>query len=323
MKNNRPYVCNFILFLVLLSCAGFSKNIYAESIQVYPEIRTQHSGLESYMINIFCTEIVENTSIKAVTGSGVFLDNPNNTNTLILTNAHVARYLLDPNMSCVGRTGNPAQTTHRLTLRYIPSLWLENNIGFVLGDINKESIGEFDFALIEAERIVPKKIFSVYDIFIPKLTFQLKDYGDASGIVYSYPAEKTLPMNIYNPLYLKKDSMHVQNTYTGPALQDKDALLDIVGTENIDHGSSGGMVITQGTTNNLLGIVTSLVEADNPQIVRVVTLHHIVTVAEKDLKTKLFEQSNPLETIKNSKMYILKLNDRTDETLKNIGIISN
>ena len=59
----------------------------------------------------------------------------------------------DNKKKCVGRTGNPAITTHKLTLRYIPSFWLKDNNKYVIGDPNKNSTGEFDFALIESEKI--------------------------------------------------------------------------------------------------------------------------------------------------------------------------
>jgi hypothetical protein len=298
-------------------------------------------------MNIFCTEIIDKKYIKAITGSGVFLTNPDEKKNVILTNAHVARHLLDKNKKCVGRTGTPAVTTHTLILRYIPSFWLNSNGNYIVGDPNKESTGEFDFALIETEKIqTKKKVSTLYDTFKPELKFQMRDYENtivnntsfSKGLIYSYPAEKSLSRNIYNPLYLKKDTMEISKVYSSPALQEPDSLIDTIGSTHIDHGSSGGMVLLQGVTNNLIGLSSILVQANNPQIVRVVSLKHIFTVIEKDLglskasqadvfikilqdaRSKTVSEQSLISIFKNQKL-TAALEQQTRETLINLRII--
>ncbi|MES2623466.1 MAG: hypothetical protein V4576_03615 [Patescibacteria group bacterium] len=299
-------------------------------------------------MNIFCTEIIANKYIKAISGSSVFLSDPDENRSVVLTNAHVARQLLDSTKKCVGRTGSPAATTHKLTLRYIPSFWLQNNRGYIIGDANKQSTGEFDFAIVEAERIQPKKkSVSIYDTLKTELKFQLQDYLNtespnstfSQGYIYSYPAEKTLSKNIYNPLYLKKDTMRIQDVFASPELQEPDSLLDAYGSTNIDHGSSGGMAILQNTSNNLIGLSSILIQPSTPQTVRIVSLKHIFSVMEKELHLSQSSQSDVyiqlLNTIKNTKISTIDfinvvknqkltatLELQTRKTLQNIGIIS-
>lgn len=339
-KTHLAKICFLYIFIFIYTT--YVSEISAAPLTVYPEINKQNSGIESYAMNIFCTEIVDKKYIKAITGSGVFLTNPDDKKNVVLTNAHVARHLLDKNKKCVGRTGTPAVTTHTLVLRYIPSFWLQNNGGYIIGDPNKESTGEFDFALIETDKLqVKKKPSTLYDTFKAELKFQMKDYGTgySQGLIFSYPAEKSLSRNVYNPLLLKKDNFQIKDVYSSPALQEPDSLIDTTGSINIDHGSSGGMVILQGVTNNLIGLSSILIQANNPQIVRVVSLKHIFTVIEKDLglnqtaqndvfikilqdsRSKTISDQSLITIFKNQKLTAL-LEQQTRNTLLNLGIIS-
>jgi hypothetical protein len=331
---------NILLFMLVFLFIVIHSTEAATSL-LYPEINKQSLGVEGYAINIFCTEIVNKKYLKVTSGSGSFLSDPNEQKSVILTNAHVARHLLDKNKNCVGRTGSPAVTTHKLTLRYIPSFWLQSNGSYIIGDPNKNSTGEFDFAIIETQKIskTTSKNKNLYNIFYPKLNLQLQDYtnGLSQGSILSYPAQKTLSKNVYNPLYLKKDTISISDIYKSPTYQEPDSLLDTKGSTYIDHGSSGGMVLLQNTNNNLIGISSILIQENYPQIVRVVTLSHVFSVIEKDLsiintdqsgvfteliknaqKQKSFDESYA-NIFKNSKLTSL-LELQTRKTLLNLGI---
>lgn len=300
-------------------------------------------NLNDYTLNIFCTETTK-TYVKAVSGSGVFLTDPRDTQGVILTNAHVARHLLDQSKQCVGRTGSPAVTTHRLKLRYVPSFWLNNHNQYIIGDPDQSSTGEYDFAIIETEIIKPKKTTnSVYDVLKQNLSLRFDNYARTPLIgntyIYSYPAQQTLSKNIYNPLFQKKDTVTIGEVYASPAYGEPNSLLDVIGSSQIDHGSSGGMVVSVDTQNSLVGISSILIKSNQPQIVRVVTLRHVFSVMEKDLsrinnaqtdsflqiiQNSLKKQDNDLNIsaiLKNPKLTsVLELNTRT--TLINLHIIS-
>lgn len=253
-------------------------------------INKANDKLEGYLINIFCTETT-NKYVKVASGSGVFLSDPEDTAGVVLTNAHVARHLLDKSKKCVGRTGSPTATTHTLTLRYIPYHWLNNHSQYVIGDPDQTSTGEYDFAILESTRIKPIKkdaanIYTALKIY-PKL--KIGNYDDNSFLnnvyIYSYPAQAALTKNVYNPLYQKKDLVKVSSVYASPAKNTPDSLLDVVGSKNIDHGSSGGLVVSQGTSNSIIGLSSILIQGNAPQTVRVVTIKHILSTLQDDLKS--------------------------------------
>jgi hypothetical protein len=322
----------------------FQTNITtAATSLLYPEVNKQSIGIDSYVINIFCTEIVNRKYLKVTSGSGSFLSDPTEQKSIVLTNAHVARHLLDKNKSCVGRTGSPAVTTHRLILRYIPSFWLQSNGSYIIGYPNKDSTGEFDFAIIETQKILNIKTpkTNIYNVFRPKLNIQLQNYAEEPSQVsiLSYPAQKTLSRNVYNPLYLKRDVVNIHEVYKSPTYQEPDSLLDTKGSTNIDHGSSGGMVLLQNITNNLIGLSSILIQENYPQIVRVVTLNHVFSVIEKDLGTintnqsdifiELIQEARKQKTFNESFINIFKNNKltsllelQTRKTLLNLGVPS-
>ncbi len=282
--------------------------------------------LNNYLINIYCSEII-GKNIKVASGSGVFLSNPNETTGIILTNAHVARHLLNSNKKCVGRTNSPTTTTHTLTLRYIPYSWLDKNNKYIIGDPDQSSTGEFDFAIIESTRIKPlsKNTTNIYDIFKVSPKLKLGDYnqiGINNIYIYSYPAQKTLSQNVNSQLFQKKDLVTVSAVYSSPSQNIKDSLLDVVGSKNIEHGSSGGMVISQGQSNSIIGLSSVLIKNDVPQVVRVVTMKHVLSVLENDLVNINNAQTDPflivLKDILNKKEVDISL----VQILKNVNLTS-
>src|SRR5690606_9170954 len=76
------------------------------------------------LVNIYCT-FVTATHIRTTTGTGFFV----NSNGVILTNAHVAQFLLLEKTDALGeaecliRTGNPAAPRYHAELLYIPPAW--------------------------------------------------------------------------------------------------------------------------------------------------------------------------------------------------------
>ncbi len=340
-------------------------SIPAKPLQLYPEIGSKKINsviftptavkkstsiplattptLNDYTLNIFCTETTK-TYVKAVSGSGVLLTDPRDTKGVILTNAHVARHLLDGSKKCVGRTGSPAVTTHILTLRYIPSFWLNNHNQYVIGDPDQSSTGEFDFALIETSAIKPKKVSnSIYDVLKQNMILKFDNYNNASFVggtyIYSYPAQKTLSRNVYNPLFQKRDTVSIGEVYASPSHGEPNSLLDVNGSSQIDHGSSGGMVISVGTQNSLIGLSSILIKDNQPQVVRVVTLRHVFSTLERDLlqinnaqtdsflqliQNSLRKQENDFSfatILKNAKLTSV-LEQYTRETLINLRIIT-
>lgn len=290
-------------------------------------INKNNDKLDNYLINIFCSEVT-GKYVKVASGSGIFLSNPDETMGIVLTNAHVARHLLDSSKKCVGRTGSPTTTTHTITLRYIPYHWLNKNNQYVLGDPDQNSTGEFDFAIIESNRIKPlkKDVSNIYIALKKNPKLKISNYDDGAGLnniyIYSYPAQQVLSKNVYNPLFQKKDLVKVSSVYSSPTQNIKDSLLDVTGSKYIDHGSSGGMVVSQGYTNSLIGLSSILIKNNTPQTVRVVTMKHVLSVLEYDLMNINNNQTDPFLIIIKDILSKKEVDMSLVQILKNVKLTS-
>lgn len=98
------------------------------------------------LVNIFCTYTTD-TYTRTTTGTGFFI----NADGIILTNAHVAQFLLletvEGSTDCIIRTGDPAQPTYKADLLYIPPAWIEKHAALI-DDPNPSGTGERDYALL-------------------------------------------------------------------------------------------------------------------------------------------------------------------------------
>jgi hypothetical protein len=305
-------------------------------------INKDNDYLSTYLINIFCSESTKKY-VKVASGSGVFLSSPDETKSVILTNAHVARHLLDSNKKCVGRTGSPTSTTHTLVLRYIPSYWLNIHNQYVIGDPDQKSTGEYDFAILEATRIKPiKNNYNIYTALKTGPKLKISNYDDKNYLnsvhIYSYPAQAILTKNVNSSLYQKKDTVTVSTVYANPKENIQESLLDVVGSKYVDHGSSGGMVISQGLTNSIIGLSSVLIKSNEPQTVRVVTMKHVLYTIQSDLEKINNAQTDPflyiikdllvnkeidmsfVQIFKNIKLTSV-LEQYTRDTLRNLNII--
>lgn len=298
------------------------ENIFTNLNNSESIINKNNDYLNKYLINIFCSES-STKYIKVASGSGIFLSNPNETNGVILTNAHVARHLLDSNKKCVGRTGSPTKTTHTLVLRYIPYHWLDKHNKYVIGDPDQSSTGEYDFAILESKSIKPitSNSSNIYKALNSEPKIKISDYADKGYLnniyIYSYPAQSILSKNINNPLYLKKDTVSISAVYANPGDNVNDSLLDVTGSKYIDHGSSGGMVVSQGLSNSIIGLSSILIKNNNPQIVRVVTIKHVLSTIEKDLEKINNAQTDPF-------LYLIKdLLKKNEAEISMVGIFKN
>jgi hypothetical protein len=98
------------------------------------------------------------------------------------------------------------------------------------------------------------------------------------------------------------------------------------------------MVISQGQSNSLIGLSSILIKSDAPQTVRVVTMKHVLSVLDYDLKNINNSQTDPflviirdilskkeidmnlIQILKNEKLTSV-LEQYTRETLVKLNII--
>jgi len=100
------------------------------------------------LVNIFCTYRTADR-IRYTTGTGFFI-NPAG---VILTNAHVAQFLLletvseTGNTDCIVRHGDPATPTYEAELLYISPFWIREHAALI-SDTAPKGTGERDYALL-------------------------------------------------------------------------------------------------------------------------------------------------------------------------------
>jgi S1-C subfamily serine protease len=105
------------------------------------------SRLKGSVVNILCTP--HTSQVTGLSGSGVVIDSRG----IILTVAHVAQgELLEQTlgsdvMSCVIRTGNPAQTKYKFKVVYIPEQWVKDNSTTLISS-HPTGTGKNEFALL-------------------------------------------------------------------------------------------------------------------------------------------------------------------------------
>jgi hypothetical protein len=116
--------------------------------------------------------------------------------------------------------------------------------------------------------------------------------------------------------------VQVSNVYSSPTQNIRDSLLDVVGSKYIDHGSSGGMVISQGQSNSLIGLSSILIKNDAPQTVRVVTLKHVLSILEYDIKNINNTQTDPFLIIIKDILTKKDIDMSVIQILKNIKLTS-
>lgn len=105
--------------------------------------------LRESLVNIYC-QYKTDTYIRTTTGTGFFI-NPKG---VILTNAHVAQFLLledstqaPGEVDCIIRSGDPASPRYKAELLYISPTWIFENASLIT-EAHPRGTGERDYALL-------------------------------------------------------------------------------------------------------------------------------------------------------------------------------
>lgn len=211
------------------------------------------------LVNIICTT-KRGGLFQPVSGSGVIID-PRG---VILTNAHVAEYLLlkdylTPDfIDCVIRTGEPAQNHYRVEPLYISQQWIQDNRREIISS-DHEGTGENDFALLLITKTVNEETLPLPAAhpFLPM------DFTDETlqkkyaVLVAGYPAGELGGISIQKEFYPVSSTAIIKQVYSfGTNTPD---LFGIHGSVLAEQGSSGGAVVN--IKGKLIGIIATATDA--------------------------------------------------------------
>lgn len=233
---------------ILIKNAAYQKASLVESIDPATAPAT---ALEA-IVNIYCTYRTD-TYIKTTNGTGFFID----TDGVILTNAHVAQFLLleglEGEAACVIRNGNPAMAMYEAELLYISPLWISEHAKLI-NDEAPKGTGERDYALLYVTSGIDNKPMPASFAALPFDVVHLStDIVDTEIFATGYPAESSMADGGKSPLVPKQATTTIGELMTfGSNLVD---IFTIRGSAIGEHGSSGGPVVN--SDGNAMGIIST------------------------------------------------------------------
>ena len=231
--------------------------------------------VENAIVNILCI-VRTDERVRTVTGSGVFI-NPNG---VILTNAHVAQFLLletiedgERDTRCIVREGEQATARYEAELLYISPAWIQKHAELIDAK-NPTGTGERDYALLYVSEALTGELPAAFPFLSPDVEFLAQDIRGTEILVAGYPAPDSLQTEkpeIDLAQVIASSTINRLFTFnTGYA-----DLFSIAGSEAGGDGISGGPIVR--ADGKLIGLVVtrSDVERDGENSLRAITLSYI------------------------------------------------
>lgn len=232
----------------------------------------------SALVNIFCSS--PRGTIRPISGSGIIID-PRG---IILTNAHVAQYVLlaesgEVTLECQIRSGAPAASKWSAHVLYVPPAWVEEHAA----DFRKEKplgTGEHDYALLYAGVSLDGATRPATLPYLQPDTREAIGFTNDPVLAASYPAEFLGSITSNSNLYPVTSITKIDRLYTLDVSSiDVISIGSVIGAQS---GSSGGSIAN--AWGRLIGVITTTSDGvtTGERTLRGVTLSYI----DRDIATQ-------------------------------------
>src|SRR3989344_182098 len=259
---------------------------------VEPDWNTINEKMRGALTNVLC--VSKNGDVfQPLSGSGVFID-PRG---IILTNAHVAQYLLLTSgdeksdlLDCTIRVGNPAVNRYRAEVFYISPRWITDNAKNLFEENPKER-GENDYALLlVTETTNPNAQLPSSFPFIPLREKLLEVETRDAFLAAGYPAGFLGGIAVQRELYSVSSFATIQSRYT--LGEDTLDIIGLGGNLLAQKGASGGAVVDGA--GELVGLITTAIVEGNTDTrdVRALTTDYIARAFAEEADFSLYELKN-------------------------------
>lgn len=213
------------------------------------------------LVNIYC-QYKTKQYIRTTTGSGFFI----NQKGVILTNAHIAQFLLLKDVGtdvhdvdCVIRTGDPATPKYKAELLYISPTWIFKNADLITDEMPRGT-GERDYAMLYISQTTDGTPLPTRFPAIPMDVALLSRSVTGSSVVTAgYPAGALIRNGANAKLLPVTANTTVGTLYTfGSNYAD---IFSVSDSPVGEQGASGGPIVTTGSHQAIGLIVTKGDEA--------------------------------------------------------------
>src|SRR3989344_3734643 len=229
--------------------------------------QTINERARAALVNILCMS--GNEALRPISGSGIIID-PHG---VILTNAHVAQYVLlsqssEVDLSCVIRSGAPARPMWSAEVLYIPLVWVEEHAVDITSS-NPTGTGEHDYALLRITGPYDVRVPDVSKASYPSIPFDVREAISFPGdlmLITAYPAEFVGSAATQFDLHPVSSTAPVSELLTFHSRTID--LISFKGAAEAQSGSSGGPVV------NAWGYATGIITTTSDGL----------TTAERELR---------------------------------------
>lgn len=213
-------------------------------------------AIEDALVNIYC-QYKTDEYIRTTTGTGFFI----NQKGVILTNAHVAQFLLlketkgvTDDIECVIRGGNPATPKYIAELLYISPTWVFENSEVIVEE-SPRGTGERDYALLYIAKSTDDSPLPAHFPALPIDVALLSRTTEGLEVFTAgYPAEELMRRGAEAELQPVVAPTNVGTLYTfGSNYAD---LFSISESPVGEHGASGGPIVNVWNQSAIGLIVT-------------------------------------------------------------------